>query len=473
MSAFRKNECPFCARICSQSIIKSVIVCFAALILSRILVEFLFEIFNKANDFSLNYKLLNKFSVILTTILIASFIGVICGFFPALIMTRENVINNLKNKFSKGKSAGYYRQSLVVFQFVVSSSLIIFTLFVIKQTKYLNSTDLGFDKANCIEVRGSYKLGNMQAFREDILKNPNIEDCTYINSFLGYNNDGNKAFVSIEHKGNTMSDVPFRWRNIDKHFFNATGVKVKECLDLSTITNGWIINESAVKRYGLSDDPFESKIMGIPVIGVVKDFHYTSLHNSIEPFAFKYIPDQCNGGFAIIRFNPMADRAETINFLRSEWKTFAPNVPFEYQGYSDKFSHMYKKEKQLKNLIIIFSIIAIVIACLGLFSWSLFSIAHKIKEIGIRRVNGAKVNEILKLLNVKLLSASIIGFVISCPIGFFLVRNWFQEFAYRTSISWDLFILSGVVVLIISIITVTWQSWMAANRNPVQTLKYE
>jgi putative ABC transport system permease protein len=457
--------------IVGQSIIKSVIVCFVALILSRIFVEFLFEVFNKANDYSLNYRLLNRFSVIFATILITIIVGTICGFFPAITMTRENVINNLKNKFSKGKSAGYYRQGMVVFQFVVSSSLIIFTLFIIKQTKYLNSTDLGFDKTNCIEM-SAFKLENKQVFREVILKNPNIEDFTYINSFLGYN-DGNTGFVSIEHKGNLISDVPFKWRKIDKHFVNATGVKIKESLDLSSHTDGWIINESAVKRYGLSDDPFESKIMDIPVIGIIEDFHYTSLHNNIEPFAFRYTPHQSNGRFAIIRFKPKADRRETINFLKSEWKTLASDIPFEYQEYSDKFSHMYKKEKQLKNLIVIFSIVAIIIACLGLFSWSLFSIAHRTKEIGIRRVNGAKAIEILKLLNVKFLSASIIAFVISCPIGFFLIRNWLQAFAYKTSISWDIFTLSGMAILIISILTITWQTWIAANRNPVQTLRCE
>jgi len=234
-----------------------------------------------------------------------------------------------------------------------------------------------------------------------------------------------------------------------------------------------LINEAALRDFGV-EDPYQLSFRvpggSAKVVGIVKDFNYKSLHNKIEPLVIIYLPRQ--GQFVNLKIvgNNLTSTLEKVNSI---WNELAPGFPFSYHFLDQDFEQLYKKDEQMGKAITLFSLIAIGIAALGILGLSIFMGQSRIKEIGIRKINGAKVSEVMAMLNTDFVKWVAIAFVIATPIAFYAMNKWLENFAYKTSLSWWIFALAGLLALGIALLTVSWQSWRAATRNPVEALRYE
>jgi putative ABC transport system permease protein len=265
---------------------------------------------------------------------------------------------------------------------------------------------------------------------------------------------------------------------VDPDFVKTIGLNVVEGRDFSwdlesDKNKAVIINETAARNFGLKDPiGFEIKVLNYKarIIGVIKDFHNESFRSNISSLVMWYVP-----GYSYnlsIRMNGN-NIPGTINYIREQWEKFAPDIPFEFQFLDKKYDALYKEEDKLSLVIGYFSVVAILIACLGLFGLASFITQNRTKEIGIRKVNGARVSEILAMLNTDFVKSVLIAFPLAAPIGWCAMHKWLEGYAYKTEMSWWIFVLSGSLALCVALLTVSWQSWRAATRNPVEALRYE
>jgi putative ABC transport system permease protein len=266
---------------------------------------------------------------------------------------------------------------------------------------------------------------------------------------------------------------------VDSSFLNTYGVHLKEgylLSDKSCPYSGtrYIMNETAVKKLGWKE-PIGKKFSTYNgkdgfVTGVISDFHFKSLHEKIEPM-FLYMRETDRGYFAL-RLNS-SGISTSVDFAKKTWDKIVSDTPFEYFFYDNYYDQLYRKESMLARIIIIFSAIAILIACMGLFGLAAYASEKRTKEIGIRKVNGAVVSEVMLMLNREFVKWVSIAFLIATPVAWIAMHKWLESFAYKTGIGWWIFALSGVVALAVALITVSWQSWRAATRNPIEALRYE
>jgi putative ABC transport system permease protein len=230
-----------------------------------------------------------------------------------------------------------------------------------------------------------------------------------------------------------------------------------------------VINETAEKMLGF-DDPIGQRIGDNVIVGVVKDFHFRSLHYPIEPLVMSNNPEEIETMNVRIA---SGNSSKTLNYISDTYKKNRDNREFSYTFFDDLLNKVYQPETRLKNITIAFALLAIIISVLGILGMSIFSIDRRTKEIGIRRVAGAKNSEILILLNVEFIKWVLVAFIIASPIAWYVIHNWLQDFVYKTKLSWWIFLLAGLIAFGIALVTVSWQSWKAATRNPVEALRYE
>jgi putative ABC transport system permease protein len=388
------------------------------------------------------------------------------------VATRRTSLHKIKN-YNQAVNKSTKWKYLVVFQMVISIGLISWTISIMKQMHFIKNTDMGFNVENVVTIP-LYKLGGKtNVYMESINNNPNTEawalSSTYLNTFnlwSGKVNDGLRE-----------KEISFYVIHANDAFLNATGIQLTRGRNFekgsATDANSCIINETAVRQYGLTD-PLSAKIAGHSIVGVVKDFHIQSLHYKVGPVVIfnatlKYTD------LATIHFKAdnSIQTSNYINFLKTKWESFVPDNPFEYEFLEKRLQNMYEKDERLMNAFSSFSILAIVIAALGLYGLISYMAESKVKEIGIRKVNGARISGILFMLNKDFIILVIIAFVIAFPISWYTLNKWLQNFAYKTNLSWWIFGLSGIIALGIALLTVSWQSWRAAARNPVEALRYE
>jgi putative ABC transport system permease protein len=230
-----------------------------------------------------------------------------------------------------------------------------------------------------------------------------------------------------------------------------------------------VINETAEKQFGFAD-PIGQRIGSNVIVGVVKDFNLRTLHHAIVPVILENNPETI--GMMNVKISP-ANRAETLKFIRDVYSKYRDQRSLSYSFFDDLMNEKYKDETLLKNITIAFSILAIVFSILGILGMAVFSISRRVKEIGIRKINGAKVSEVMGILNLDFVKWVAIAFVIATPIAYYAMNKWLESFAFKTSLSWWIFALAGLLALGIALLTVSWQSWKAATRNPVEALRYE
>ncbi len=384
-----------------------------------------------------------------------------------------------KGVFYFGKTA--FRNGLVVFQFVVSIALIISFLLVSKQLNYLNHKELGLNKNNIIVIPATPRLvEKLDVFRQQLLGNPDIVAVTgskRVPSDGLWDNSGARII-----SGGSITPVNFRLANvrIDEQFIPAYGIKLmagRNFYEHISADSGYILNETAVKKIGWKS-PEEAIGQVIDygnrkagVIGVVKDFHYESLHNPISPIIMYYDPSS----FDLISIRIVPDNVpKTLAFIEKTWQPYNNiDVIFSYEYLTDRYKNLYKAEENIRTIFVYCMILAISIAILGLIGMSVFLTERRTKEIGIRKVNGAKAIEVMFMLNKDFLKWVVIAFVIACPVAWYAMHKWLENFAYKTTLSWWVFLGAGMAALLLALLTVSVQSYKAASRNPVESLKYE
>ncbi len=408
-------------------------------------------------------------------------LGVIAGLYPAFYLSRFTPIKVIKGSVSQGSKNSQLRNIMVVFQFVASIILIIATLVVNDQLKFILTKDLGFEKEKVILLQNTDLLGNSaKTFRTELAKSPMIESISF-GGYLpisGTKRNGNMWW----NDGRTKIDdgvVGQNWR-VDQHYLETLGIELISgrnfSIDLKTDSMAIVINESMAESLGFSEDPIGKRITSYinnsvvyTVIGVVKDFHFEAMHNPIAPLALRLRNDQSTSAIRV-----KADQMnEVIDLIQNTWDKTAPNQPFIYEFLDQRFSSMYSEIEKNKRILTVFAILAIIIACLGLLGLSIFMIQQKNKEICVRIALGAKPLQILGLLGTSFMKPIVLSFFIALPVAWYMMGRWLNDFAYNVGLNFGPFFQAGFAAILIALITIGFQSIKASNTNPAIGLKDE
>ncbi|MCX6321940.1 MAG: ABC transporter permease [Bacteroidia bacterium] len=397
----------------------------------------------------------------------------ITGIYPSLYISAYT-INTNKERLSGYSKHNWIRNGLIVFQNLVSITLICSTLIVNQQFRYMNKKDLGFNKNDIVNLKINSQLkGHLDLFKEKLSAYPEILSVSYSSRVPG-NYWGSWCCVNIEGKENKFFN-----NYVDPDYLKTMGIRIKEGRNFSVNNPGdkkatYLINETAVKLYDLKNPIGQVIVPGNGVkgqiIGIINDFHYRGLNYEKTPLLLFYTPDYVNYVNVKVSNNSIT-RALVI--IKGTWEEVCPAFAFEYNFLDETFDLQYKSEKRFENLLFSFALLALFIASIGLFGLSIYSTKRRTKEIGIRKINGARVSEIMAMLNKDVIKWVTIAYVIACPVAWYAMKKWLLNFAYKTELSWWIFALAGLLALGIALLTVSWQSWRAATRNPVEALRYE
>ncbi len=469
IGAFRQN---ILLHFISESVIVSVFAFFLAIIFLWILLPFYHSIFNT----TINFNLLFKFPYIFILLFSALLIGIISGSGPAILLSGIKPVKILSGSASTLKNKSLFRNSLTIFQFSISIVLIFCVMIVGRQISYVKHTNPGFTEDQLLRVDvpdvQNNDIQKAMLLLDELRKSPQIKSLSVssgvpgqINMWMGSNMENNDKNMSVP------------CLIVDTAFIKTFGLKIIKGRDLQPGDNGKVcyFNESAYNHFGF--DNLENKRFnngsrdGYQITGVVKDFHYSSMREAIGPLCIMVTSNMQPSAINIkLEGNNVA---QGMDFIRKTWQNLLPGYPLKYQFYDQWFDSMYRSEERFAKTIGFFAIIAIVISCIGILGLAIFSSERRIKEIGIRKVNGAKVSEILSMLNKDFVKWVVIAFVMATPIAWYAMNKWLESFAYKTTLSWWIFALAGLLALGIALLTVSWQSWRAATRNPVEALRYE
>lgn len=473
-------------QLVKQFLGESIILSLMSLFLAIILVVLVQNSFNSLTGKELALGDFGNNTIFLGLLAIVLIVGILAGLYPALLLSAFQPVRIIKGRLGAGKKSSSFRRFLVVTQFAISIVLIASTIIIQNQLSYMRSRDLGFNKERVVVIpmldqntRKAYR-----AIKAEFIQNPSIISVTASSSVPG------KSVTNISYRAEgTKEDETWKMDTffVDYDFLETLDIKLAAgryfSREFSTDeTSAFILNETAVKQIGW-DSPLNKRIIwprdlrrrdaivkeGL-VIGVVKDFNVTSLHESIGPVLLQVRP----GSFRYIstRINT-ANIGETLAFIREKWSKFSPIFPFEYSFLDEGFDRLYRADKKVGQLVGIFSSLAIFVACLGLFGLISFSAEQRTKEIGIRKVLGASVSGIVLLISKEFTRWVLAANIIAWPVAYFVMNKWLQNFAYRTRIGIEYFVLSALLAFVIALLTVSYQSIRAAMANPVDSIKYE
>ena len=443
-----------------------------AFILGIIIVSASLPYFRFLSGTSFNIDLSNYNIYLYSAILFVS-ITLITGTIPVVYVLRFNPESIIRNKF-KSKGISPIQHILVIVQFAASIILLIASGIIQKQIHYLQHKDLGFNKDQIIYFESNNIAANYQTAEQQLKNQPGIIDVTSVINLPCQWNSGD--MISLPNDS-TQSTVLMEIVDIQPNYFEM--LKIPIILGENPfLTNNdaslCLVNETAVSRLNLKD-PLGKQIcqhnVHFTIAGVVKDVNTKSLHNLVDPQVFtlnRYV--ESNNCFLVKISN---NRNDAIKSIEKIWKQYNPDEVFTYHFLDSKYDELYQTENTASRIIALGMVVAIFLAFMGLYSISYYSIERKIKEIGIRKVNGAKTGEVILMLNLDCMKWIIIAFILSVPLAYYAMHKWLENFAYKTSLSWWIFALAGVLALSIALITVSWQSWKAASRNPVEALRYE
>lgn len=466
--------------IITQFLSESVFITVIALVLALLLTWALLPMVNDMLHQTLSIKNLLRVPVALSILILPFIVGLLSGLYPALFMSSFNPVLVLKGALKIGKSNISFRQVLVVAQFSISIILIIATMVVFQQLRYMQTASLGYNKEHVITMPyGS--LGSVyESFRNDLLQNPNVKNLGRSSRIpTGRLLDDMGASVLT---GDSMrpANVDLKFVSTDYDFIPTYGVTMSAgrnfARDYATDSANYIINETAVQMLGwktpqlaLGKDMRYGGVQG-KIIGVMHDFHFESMHQRIIPLILINNKNFFGNLSVKITGNNIAS---TVGHIESTWKKYLPETPFRFTFLDEKFAALYSSEQQQGNVFTVFSCIAIFIACLGLFGLSAFAITQRIKEIGIRKVLGASVSQITAMMSKDFLKLVAVAAIIAFPVAWYAMHNWLQDFAYRVNLSWWVFVLAGIAAALIAFITIGFQAVKAGMSNPVKAIRTE
>jgi len=466
-----------------QFLTETLIMSLLAVLLALLIVQLLLPVFNNLTGKQVTIPYLDNVFTIPLLLVLVVFIGLLAGLYPAFFLASFHPVAVLKTETPGSLKKSKMRNVLVVFQFTVSIILIVGTLVVQRQLNYIQNRDLGFNKEQIVIVKKTDDLSDrLKTFKQELLNNANILGATNTGNLLGQS-FGNSAFHLA---GETGDETHLLWTFFTDADFAETyqvemaaGRYFEEGREADS--QAVVINETAVRDLGL-EDPVGAQIVAFGqtreqeqsfnIIGVVKDFHFESLHTQIRPMIIvPYGPDN-RGRYVSVRIGPENVR-ETMGFIENTWKTFALNQAFEYEFMGEYFGRVYETDHRTGRIFLYFSILAIIIASLGLFGLASFVTTQRTKEIGIRKVLGASEPQIVVLLSTQFTKWVLLGNLLAWPAAYLLMSRWLRQFAYRGGISVLSFLGASAVVLVLALMTVSSQTLMAASANPANSLKHE
>ncbi|MEP5945638.1 MAG: FtsX-like permease family protein, partial [Balneola sp.] len=475
-------------QLVTQFFTESILLCLFSFLIALLIVELTLPFFSNLSGTNLVSNYLSNTNLILSIAGIVLLTGLLSGSYPAVMLSGFQPIKVLKGVLDKGTSR--FRSMLVVFQFSVSLVVIIGLLVINKQLDFIQNQSLGFQKEQTVIIHDAYTLDtNLNVYKEELLKEPEFKNAT-ISSYLpvsGFSMNDQTFWPKGDDpvQGNTSSSQVWR---VDTDYIPTLGMEIIEGRNFSedrgADENTVILNEALANRFGFEeplgevittftqrpDGSFDTEnLLEFTVIGIVKNFHFRSLKENIAPLGLFKGNSRGNVIFKI----DSQDAGTALAKLENSWKEMAPGQPFNYSFLDERFDRMYRTENRVSNLVFAFSVLIIIIACLGLFGLSAYSAEQRTKEIGIRKVLGASVSGIVSLVSKDFLKLILISFLIAAPVGYFIMQQWLKEFTYKTNIGFDVFLISGIGIILIASITVSWQSIKAALTNPVKSLKSE
>jgi putative ABC transport system permease protein len=458
---------------------------FISFIIALALAFSLLPLFNilTAREFSMQHFL--NAPVLLGTILLWVIVSLLAGAYPAWIISGQQSIGILKGVFHSGKVGVRLRQSLVVFQFFISCALIVSTLVVKDQLGFMMKQDLGFDTQQVLIVKaGKASYGqrnkNYSSFKQELTSLASVDKVAYTSAIPGnYGWDGQVAYP----EGKSMDEsVSTEFITADEDYAKVMGFQLIAGRDFEPlgqeVPDALIINENTVHAMGWEspEDAIGKRIdspSGMPrgiVVGVIKDYHQHGLQQRIRPVVLSTMTQYAHQ--YVLRYNA-ASTQELLAQVESKWKEYFPGRDFEYSFLDDDFAKQYAAELRLANIFTTFASITIIIAAIGLFGLVSFVLASKTKEIGIRKVLGAETHHVFTLLSKDFILLVLIGFVLSVPFIVYIMNNWLQNFAYKTSIGTITILVTGIGAVLIALLTISYHALKAAMSNPVNSLKYE
>ncbi len=445
-----------------------------------------------------NFVLANKISFLPSikdydSTLLLILLGVVIGFavltsiFPAIFVSRQKSPEIYKADKQSLQKQPRIINILVTGQFAISVALIAVTTLFYKQIDFLEKHNPGFAREELLTIPLNMHLGsgiyneNLDVFCEELKKQSGVKDVT-----LAFSSPSDVQTSADNFRVDGMPEgetVNMQWNSVYYDYFETLGLKIVKGRGFSREFQGdavdydnggkcsFIINQTAAKEIGI-ENPIGKTLHGYEegtIVGIVEDFNFKSLHSKITPMCFNINPVYFNE--IIVRTN--SGVPAVTDQIKSVWDKFVPEYPFEFKYVDDQLNQMYESESKLTASLNVFAGIAILIACMGLLALTILSMQKRTKEIGIRKVNGAKISEILTMLNKDFVKWVAIAFVIATPVAYYAMNKWLESFAYKTNLSWWIFALAGLLALGIALLTVSWQSWRAATRNPVEALRYE
>ena len=433
--------------------------------------------------FKISSQLLWSPIFILGALTAVSILGLLASLPPSIRYYKFLSYYNIKSFTMPSNEKSLLRKSFVIFQFVTAIVLITFTMLVQKQIRF-GSTDLGYQQDNILAVKiNEQLLAKVDVLKDQLIKQPEVKHVSLARFYpgdVGINvNSGKLTMTNGEQKYFAINSM-----DADAQFFEIMEIKsVAGRLfteDLSTESNKIVVNETFIKENELTDPIGTKAFFGnkdYEIVGVVKDFHVNPVNKPLIPLIILnrkpthlFFSAYCLVKFSTADFSSLNRIVEKITDIG---KLYSPDFPFEVKFMDQGVEAMYKSELQFRRIFSLFSGLAIFICCLGIFALSLSDSQRRTKEIGIRKVNGAKVSEILAMLNKDFIKWVAIAFIIATPVAYYVMQKWLENFAYKTNLSWWIFALAGLLALGIALLTVSWQSWKAATRNPVEALRYE
>ncbi len=465
-----------------QFFCESMILTIIALLVSILLINLALPAFNLFVEREMAFNITTNFQLVLWVFVLMVFIGLFAGGYPALAISSFKPVAVLTGKFKGGSKGTMLRNTLVVIQFAISIILIISTVVVRNQLDYIKNRNVGYkrDQIVVLTVRDTEARKNIEAIKTELLNSPNILSAA--SSRYLPNRIGAQGIARWPGKPKDL-ELPIYASTVDYDFIGLFEIKIVKGRNFSrkfpSDANGaFLLNEAAVKALGweipvgrdfyhtLHHERGSGKI-----VGVMKDFHLHSLHQKIEPLYFFLDPNKKHSYLSLkIRANNIP---ETIAFIEDKMKVFSPKYPFDYNFFDVLFDQAYKSERKIESMFRTFALIAILIACLGLFSLASFTIEQRSKEIGIRKVLGASVIGIVRLLSKEFLKWVLIANIVAWPVAYFTMNKWLQDFAFKTDLSFFTFLVSALVALGIAFLTIGYQALKAAIANPVEALRYE
>ena len=470
------------SKLIIQFLTESLVLSFLALLTGIILVGFVLPHFNTLAGKDLSFDLIHNKILIPSLLILGLIVGLLSGGYPSFFLSSYQPVTTLKGKTGSGPKSRYLRGILVIFQFSVAIILFISTLIVSRQMNFIQEKELGYEKENLVVISRVESLQDQKlAFKEEISKFPGVIQSGLTNSLPNI----------------IFSNSLFRPEGITTEGTHAinhwlVGFDLQKTLKLemaegrwfsrefSGDTTGVVMNEAAVKAMGIEDPVGKnlsviSEAVGgeftLSTIGIIKDFHYESIHNTILPLVISFLPPRYSN-YLVVRIQP-EDNQRTVSLINRMWKEFAPDQPFEYSFLEDELNTAYKDDFRTGKIFTIFTVLAVFISLLGLIGMASYNAARRTKEIGVRKVMGARESAIIRMLSREVFIHIGIATIVSWPVGYFFMKSWLQNFAYRVEPGILSFLMASLIALFIAILTVGLRAWMAATANPAESLRDE